>query len=203
VKLRSPLTFATGPRWATGNGSPEGVVTAAIGSLYSRLDGGTDTAVYRKETGTGASGWVAVAAGGSTAPPGEELAYNQIATIVNIASVNSASPTLIIEGTSRSYDGTRIIVEFFAFHLKGPSLTSEGSYLSLWDGSTDIGYLANMFGSSSGLGGVYARRLLVPTAGTHNYRVTGFMTGSTGGSVYAGTAAAGSMPPAYIRVTRA
>jgi len=55
----------TGPLIYSGSGSPESVFTAPIGSLYLRTDGSTDTAVYRKESGTGNTGWVAVAAGGS------------------------------------------------------------------------------------------------------------------------------------------
>lgn len=51
--------------WLAGTGSPEGAVVAAIGSMWSRTDGSTDTALYRKETGTGNTGWVAVSAGGS------------------------------------------------------------------------------------------------------------------------------------------
>lgn len=47
----------------TGNGSPEGQVTARIGSMYLRRDGGQDTTLYYKESGTGATGWIAV--GGS------------------------------------------------------------------------------------------------------------------------------------------
>lgn len=42
-----------------GTGSPEGVVTARVGSDYKRLDGGAGTATYVKETGTGNTGWVA------------------------------------------------------------------------------------------------------------------------------------------------
>lgn len=58
-----------GIAWLVGTGSPEGAVVAPIGSIYSRSDGGTDTALLRKETGTGNTGWVAVssAAGGSGA----------------------------------------------------------------------------------------------------------------------------------------
>lgn len=48
----------------SGTGSPEGVVSAQVGSVFLRTDGSTDTAVYRKETGTtGNTGWVAIAAG--------------------------------------------------------------------------------------------------------------------------------------------
>lgn len=43
-----------------GIGSPEGAVSAGIGSIYMRTDGSTDTTMYRKESGTGATGWVAV-----------------------------------------------------------------------------------------------------------------------------------------------
>jgi len=41
-----------------GSGSPEGVVTANIGSIYHRLDGGANTSLYVKESGTGNTGWV-------------------------------------------------------------------------------------------------------------------------------------------------
>jgi hypothetical protein len=43
-----------------GTGSPESVVTAGIGSLYLRTDGGTGTAAYVKETGAGNTGWKAL-----------------------------------------------------------------------------------------------------------------------------------------------
>lgn len=44
---------------AYGSGSPEGVVTAGIGSTYRRTDGGAGTSFYVKESGTGNTGWVA------------------------------------------------------------------------------------------------------------------------------------------------
>lgn len=42
-----------------GPGSPEGVVTASVGSMYLRNDGGAGTTLYIKESGTGNTGWVA------------------------------------------------------------------------------------------------------------------------------------------------
>lgn len=42
-----------------GAGSPEGVVTAGIGSIYQRTNGGANTSMYVKESGTGNTGWVA------------------------------------------------------------------------------------------------------------------------------------------------
>ena len=45
--------------WTSGAGSPNGVSTAAVGSLYTRTDGGANTTLYIKESGTGNTGWVA------------------------------------------------------------------------------------------------------------------------------------------------
>lgn len=45
--------------FAVGAGSPNGVVSAAVGSIYQRTDGGAGTSMYVKETGTGNTGWVA------------------------------------------------------------------------------------------------------------------------------------------------
>jgi len=52
-------TTETGVNWGSGSGSPEGVRTAPVGSLYTRTDGGTNTTLYVKESGTGNTGWVA------------------------------------------------------------------------------------------------------------------------------------------------
>ena len=42
-----------------GANSPEGAITAPVGSLYSRTNGGAGTTLYVKESGTGNTGWVA------------------------------------------------------------------------------------------------------------------------------------------------
>lgn len=46
-------------RLLTGTGTPEGAVTAGVGTLFLRTDGGTSTTLYVKESGTGNTGWVA------------------------------------------------------------------------------------------------------------------------------------------------
>ena len=43
----------------SGAGSPEGVIVATQGSLYTRTDGGAGTTLYVKESGSGDTGWVA------------------------------------------------------------------------------------------------------------------------------------------------
>lgn len=45
--------------WTSGAGSPEGAITAPVGSMYTRTDGGAGTTLYIKESGAGNTGWVA------------------------------------------------------------------------------------------------------------------------------------------------
>ena len=42
-----------------GSGTPEGVVTAPVGAVFHRTDGGAGTSFYVKESGAGNTGWVA------------------------------------------------------------------------------------------------------------------------------------------------
>lgn len=53
VKLPGGVTITTG------SGTPESALAAVVGSTYHRTDGGTSTSFYVKESGTGATGWVA------------------------------------------------------------------------------------------------------------------------------------------------
>jgi hypothetical protein len=58
--IPSTLTFAssTGPTVRGGTGAPEGAVTAVVGSIYLRSDGGAGTSFCVKESGSGNTGWV-------------------------------------------------------------------------------------------------------------------------------------------------
>ena len=47
-------------RLIKGYGSPEGVVSADVGTTYQRLDGGSGTTTYEKTSGTGNTGWEAL-----------------------------------------------------------------------------------------------------------------------------------------------
>lgn len=53
------VTLNNGPMLIPGTGSPEGAVSAPVGSVFLRGDGGAATTFYVKESGTGNTGWVA------------------------------------------------------------------------------------------------------------------------------------------------
>lgn len=44
--------------YLSGEGTPEGVVVANVGTVFIRTDGGSGTVLYIKETGTDSSGWI-------------------------------------------------------------------------------------------------------------------------------------------------
>lgn len=52
-------TSSDGVKIRAGAGTPEGVVSAPVGSLYLRTDGGVSTTLYVKQSGTGNTGWAA------------------------------------------------------------------------------------------------------------------------------------------------
>ena len=54
------MTLISGSKIIPVSGTPEGSITAPVGSLALRSDGGTGTSLYVKESGTGNTGWVAV-----------------------------------------------------------------------------------------------------------------------------------------------
>lgn len=76
--------------WKAGTGSPEAAVTGGIGSLWSRTDGTTDTALYRKETGVGNTGWVAVAAGGGAGSVATDAIWNAAGDLAVGTGANTA-----------------------------------------------------------------------------------------------------------------
>jgi hypothetical protein len=57
---------------SNGSGSPEGVRTENIGSIYTDISTGS---IYTKTTGTGNTGWSAVSGGGGSAPVLPQLTY--------------------------------------------------------------------------------------------------------------------------------
>lgn len=56
--ISGAITF-TGVKILVGPGTPEGAQAAPVGSLCLRTDGGANTTLYVKESGTGNTGWVA------------------------------------------------------------------------------------------------------------------------------------------------
>lgn len=91
--------------WTKGAGSPEGVVSAPVGSTYTRTDGGAGTTFYVKESGSGNTGWVGgvstVGGGATIANTSTILAGDGAGNAVGTTetgsgdTVRATSPTLV------------------------------------------------------------------------------------------------------------
>jgi hypothetical protein len=64
------VSFGSGGGIVSGSGSPSGVVSAPVGTLYLRTDGGSGSTLYIKESGSGNTGWTANNGGGGSGTPG-------------------------------------------------------------------------------------------------------------------------------------
>jgi hypothetical protein len=151
--------------------------------------------------GTGAT--TAAAARTSLAMPGEELAYNQVTTPVTINATAEGASNVVVEGTSRTYDGNPVMIEFNCCVLATGGGAGTQIIFSLWDGATDIGLFAMGY-SSAGLMNlpIYVRRRITPTVGTHNYRIAGYAPVGSG-VAYGGAGGAPAVwSPMFVRVIR-
>jgi hypothetical protein len=94
-----------------GSGTPESAVTAPVGVLFRRTDGGRGSAVYYKSNGTGSTGWlpfglgpsvgVAIASTGTIAPTAKVThitGTNAIATITATGITDGDTIILIPDG---------------------------------------------------------------------------------------------------------
>ena len=53
------LVYNNQSPWINGTGTPEGVISAPVGALYTDNAGSPGLTLYVKETGTGNTGWTA------------------------------------------------------------------------------------------------------------------------------------------------
>lgn len=89
--------------WKAGTGSPEGVVTAGAGSLWSRTDGSTNSSLYRKESGVGNTGWVAVSTGGGGGGGGDALTTSPLSQFAATTSAQLAGVLADESGSSGGF----------------------------------------------------------------------------------------------------
>ena len=88
-----------------GSGSPEGSVVGNVGDIYQRTDGSAGITLYIKESGTGNTGWTAVApgsSGGSSLSGGiaNRLAVWSSTSSISAASVISVGSSAVLIGTT-------------------------------------------------------------------------------------------------------
>jgi hypothetical protein len=137
------------------------------------------------------------------ATTGQELAYVEITASVTVTATTAAAANLVIADSARTYDGSPIMVEFFAPVVNTPNVAAGTVSFDFFDAATDIGQLGYLAVTSPIIQtSLYLRRRVVPTSGSHTFRVLAHVL-SGSGTVGAGNGAAGTLPPAFLRITRA
>lgn len=97
-------------KFLSGSGDPTGVVTAPVGSLYLRQDGGSGTSIYIKETGVGNTGWIAITTGGTSSDLVVEIngVPNSIQTVLNFTATGLTATDRGSGNVDLSTDATQI-----------------------------------------------------------------------------------------------
>ncbi len=181
----------------------KGDIAVATGAdTASKLAVGSNTFVLTADS-TQATGlkWAAAAGGGVT-----EVAYTEITSPVTISSTTQAGANTVIDTGSLSYSAVAHIIEFYAPYVETGTPNGSTTIINLWDGGTDLGFLAEVINGGSGTGNgnrvpVLCRRKITPSAGSHQYIIKGWRV-SANGSVQAGAgSSSATWMPAYCRVT--
>lgn len=134
-----------------------------------------------------------------------ELAYAQVTAAVNPTGVTAPTANTVVGTGALTLDGRAVLIEFYAPQMRTGTGVGTSLILNLWDGATDLGYMAQAI--NPGTGGMtvpchFARRL-VPSAGSHAYSVRVWVPAGAGGSIGAGPGGIDQVAPAFIRVSRA
>jgi hypothetical protein len=133
-----------------------------------------------------------------------ELAYTETAVGVT-APVGAPSAGIeVVSLGSVTYDGSPILIEFYADAVLTGAAANAAVGITLWDGATLLGELALVRGNTAGAS-VHARRRLTPTPGPHTYLVKAHSgaSGGVAGSIAAGVGTGGANMPAFIRASLA
>jgi hypothetical protein len=129
--------------------------------------------------------------------PGFEYDYVERTTALTVSATTAAGANVFIDGNAVTYDGsTRIKVECFAPYFQGNNFIA----VSLWDGSTDLGSVAQSNVNSPVP--CYGVRFVTPSAASHTFHFKAWR-GTTSGEVNADVGGAGTRVPGFLRITRA
>ena len=189
----SGLTGATAAaRFVGGTGAGKPITgTFAVGDFVVDQTGSIWVCTAAGSPGT----WVQL--GGS---PASEIGYDQITTSASITTTTEPGDT-VITGSSYTFDGSPVMMEFFCSYAQTPS--GQSLYIDLVEGTTQIGRIGRL---TPGSGQVNAplclRYRFTPSVGSHTYTVKAWVPGGGTGTINAGAAGTAAHVPAFLRFTK-
>lgn len=134
---------------------------------------------------------------------GAEIQYQQVTAPISITATSAPAANLVVGSAAMTFDGSPVMLEFYAGVAQAPNVASGQMAINLFDGSTDLGYIAMLLGQQATTT-VHVRTRLTPTVGSHTYSVKAWLPTGTGGNIQAGAGGtAATYQPCFLRVTRA
>lgn len=135
--------------------------------------------------------------------PGELYTHEPTAP-VPITNGSAAQSHLVAGGGAWTFDGSPVLIEFYAPQAQTGAAAGASLMLQLFDGATDLGYWGQCISPAAAVltAPVNLRRRLVPTAGSHTYRVTAWVPTGHPGNIGMGPGGAGQLAPGLFRVSR-
>ncbi len=136
--------------------------------------------------------------------PGHELDYVQFTSPVTVSASGEGSTTLVVTSSSVTYDGSAVLVEFFAPDVDVAA--SDHVVIVLYDDTAGasigkIAFLSNPDAANVMRVPVHASRRLTPSAGARVYKITAYKV-TNNGTVGAGAGGAGNIMPGFLRITK-
>ena len=140
-------------------------------------------------------------------PPGFEIGYAQITATVSITDTSEATATALISSGALTFDGAAVYAEVYSAAVSSPSnAVGSTTWLTLFEGSTELCRLVQiscLVTGTSAVTQVASRFKLTPTAGSHTYKVCGFVGSVTGNPLLvAGAGGTGAIAPAFLRFVK-
>jgi hypothetical protein len=188
---------------AAGNVAADAIWDAA-GDLA--VGTGADTAAKLTK---GATGTVPTAGASTLAyafPPGYELNKVNVTSTVTISGRNEAGATTIVASGSTALDGSGYYIEVYLPQIYGPDIATGDLVIILLEGSTVLGQIGTIRSESAnrGVGTLYARIPVGPSAASYVYTVKGWVTTNPqNGGAGGGAGGTGNLVAGYIRIVKA
>lgn len=145
-----------------------------------------------------AANWDAIDAKFGIVAPGTTLAFQQFTSSVSVTATTEGTANTVVTAPAYTFNGTT--TAWVRFWCPGVTKGTTNINFVVYDGASSIGGGVIGITATTKHPIVFEKRI-TPTAAAHTYSVRAWVDAGTGSAI-AGTGAAGTDAPGFIRVTK-